>query len=67
MDVAEQAEIPFQRIEALADAARMRTEQDDAAGAIALYDEILAELEVSDVARGEFEMRKAELETSLAG
>ena len=67
LDVAAQAEIPFQRSEALADAARMRTQQDDATGAIELYDEILGELEVSDVARGEYEMRKAELETALAG
>ncbi len=62
LDVGRRAPIEFQRVEALSDAARMRTELGQFGDAIAIYDEILATMEVSDAGRGEFEMRKAELE-----
>lgn len=67
LEVAEFAELPFQRIEALADAARMRMEQGDDAGAITIYDEILAEMEPNDPARGEYEMRRAEMQARQIG
>ena len=67
MSVAESAELPFQRIEALADAARMRMEQGNDTGAITIYDEILAEMEPNDPARGEYEMRRAEMQARQIG
>ena len=67
LDVADAVDISFLKQQALSDAARIRASQGDAQGAIALYDRILADLEVSDPTRGEFEMRKAELETAMIG
>lgn len=67
MEVAGASRIAFQRHAALADAARMRAQQSNLEGAVALYDEILEEMEPSNPDRGEYEMRKAELETTLAG
>lgn len=67
MQVAESAELPFQRIEALADAARMRTDQGNDAGAITLYDRILADMPANDPSRGEYEMRRAEMQARQIG
>ncbi len=67
LEVAEAAELPFQRIQALADAARMRMDQGNDTGAITIFDEILAQMELSDPARGEYEMRRAEMQARQIG
>jgi predicted negative regulator of RcsB-dependent stress response len=60
MNVAERAPLSFQRSQALADAARIRIAQGDAAGAVELYDRILDGLEDTDPLRGRYEMLRAE-------
>ena len=59
--LADRAELGFQVRDALADAARIRSEQGDIEGALALYDRLLAELDEDDPTRGLVEMRRAEL------
>jgi len=60
--IADEAELEFQVIESLEDAARARVRQQNAAGAAELYDRILARLDESDPSRGVYEMRLAEME-----
>jgi predicted negative regulator of RcsB-dependent stress response len=55
------AALDFQVIESLENAARARVRQQDAAGAVELYDRILATLDDSDPSRGMYEMRRAEM------
>jgi len=57
-------ELDFQIQEALAAAARLRTEAGDKAGAAELYGEILSTLEEGDPQRGFWEMRLAEVSTA---
>lgn len=61
LSVAEQSELSFQTQEALAGAARIRVQEDDPEGAIALYERALSGLDEDDPRRGRFEMRIAEL------
>jgi predicted negative regulator of RcsB-dependent stress response len=65
--VADGAELEFQRVEALLDAARIRLELGNAAGAAELYEELLEGSELSDPDRGLYEMRLAEARTRAAG
>lgn len=58
--VADAAELDFQRIGALGDAARVRASRDDHAGAAELYERILDGLEEQHPDRGFYEMRLAE-------
>lgn len=60
--VADRSDLSFQIHEALSSAARLRAEQGNAPGAIALYQQALERLEENDPMRGHFEMRIAELE-----
>jgi tetratricopeptide (TPR) repeat protein len=60
--VADRSDLSFQINEALSAAARLRAEQGNATGAIALYQQALERLEENDPMRGHFEMRIAELE-----
>ena len=60
LEVADDARLEFQRIEALSDAARIQQQTGDAAGAADLYGRILDLLEETDPRRGVFEMRRAE-------
>jgi len=64
---ADQAELPFQRHEALGDAARTRSRTGDHAGAAELYRRILDEIEEDHPERGLYEMRLAEAETAATG
>ncbi len=64
MRLADRAELSFQVRDALADAARLRASRGDVAGAIALYDRLLGELDENDPTRGVVEMRRAELSAS---
>lgn len=62
LEVADRSELSFQIHEALSSAARIRAQQGDASGAVALYRRALERLEEGDPLRGHFEMRIAELE-----
>lgn len=61
--VAEQAELAFQRERALEDAARLRFDRGDAAGAAELYQRILDGMETGDPDRGAIQLRLAEART----
>lgn len=61
--ISQAADMSFQVRDALAEAARIRTQAGDLQGAAALYEQILADLESDDPARGFFEMRLAEVRT----
>lgn len=63
LQVADEALLDFQQVEALQDAARMRMAQDAAAGAVELYERILDEMELADDRRGAIELRLAEART----
>lgn len=65
--VADAAELDFQRVGALADAARVRTAQEDHSGAAELYQRILDSLEETDPDRGLYEMRLAEARAAASG
>lgn len=65
--VADEAELEFQRVEALLDGARIRLELGNAAGAAEIYQELLEGSEPSDPNRGLYEMRLAEARTRAAG
>jgi hypothetical protein len=67
MTVAEQADLPFQRRDALADAARVRAVSGDHAGAAELYRRILSDLDAAHADRGLYEMRLAEEEHAARG
>ena len=58
--VADAAELDFQRVDALADAARLRSSQGNPAGAAQLYQRILDQLDPDSPDRGLYEMRLAE-------
>lgn len=59
--LADRAELSFQVHDALADAARVKRDQGDIAGALAVYDRLLAEMDEGDPGRGVVEMRRAEV------
>jgi tetratricopeptide (TPR) repeat protein len=59
--IADTAELEFQVIESLENAARARIRQQDAAGAAELFDRILSTLDETDPSRGVYEMRRAEM------
>ena len=59
------AELTFQIREAISGAARIRTNQGNFSGAVELYEEVLATMEVEDPERNYWEMRLAE--TSARG
>jgi len=63
--IANRSELDFQVRDALRNAARMRADRGDAAGAIELYERLLGDMEENDVARGVFEMRIQELKTRM--
>ena len=67
LDVADAAELAFQRNEALADAARLRERQGQWAGAAELYEEILDGLEETDEDAGLYRMRLAEARAAAEG
>lgn len=60
LEVAERAELDFQRVEALGDAARIRESAGDPAGAVALYERLLDELEPGHGDHGLYQMRLSE-------
>ncbi len=64
LQIAEQAELAFQQIGALDDAARLRTEAGDFAGAAELYQRLLDEHEFSVEQQGIYEMRLGEALTA---
>lgn len=63
--LAGRARLGFQVREALSNAARLRREQGDAAGALALYDRLLGEMDEEDPDRGVVEMRRGEVAAIL--
>jgi len=67
LNVAEGAELGFQRIDALEDAARARELQGDHAGAAQLFQQIVDELEPGDQELPYYQMRLAEASTGAAG
>jgi|SRR5688572_4645393 predicted negative regulator of RcsB-dependent stress response len=62
MSVANDADLAFQKRDALADVARVRTLRGDHAGAVEIYRQILADLDETDPERGLYEMRLTEAE-----
>ncbi len=58
--IADNARFDYQKVAALDNAARIRTERGNAAGAVALYDRILALLPADSQDRPIYEMRRAE-------
>ena len=65
--VADRADLDFQVQNALTDAARLRRERGDPAGAADLYQRILDELEDAAPQRGVFELRLEEARTAAKG
>lgn len=63
--IADATDIPFQRRDALAAAARLREARGDPAGAKELYDRILASLPPDSPERGLYQLRSAELAARL--
>ncbi len=63
--LADRARLGFQVREALSNAARLRHGQGDAAGALALYDRLLEEMDEEDPDRGVVEMRRGEVAAIL--
>lgn len=61
LDIANRSELSFQIRDALASAARIRSVQGDADGAIELYERVLEGLDVSAPERGLYEMRIEEI------
>ena len=59
--LADRAALGFQVQDALADAARVKRDRGDIAGALALYDRLLEEMDETDPGRGVVEMRRAEV------
>ncbi len=59
--VAEQAEMAFQQREALEDAARIRAERGDRAGAVEIYDRLIGMTEEGSPDRDVYEMRRMEI------
>jgi len=63
--IADRSELDFQIRDALAAAARIRSDQGNAAGAADLYRRILEELDENDPDRGLYEMRLAEVSQNI--
>ena len=59
--VAEQADMAFQQREALEDAARIRVDRGDRAGAVELYDRLISLSEEGSPERDVYEMRRTEI------
>ena len=59
--LADRAQLAFMVRDALADAARLRRDSGDAAGAVELYDRLLDEMDETDPDRGLMEMHRAEV------
>jgi len=59
--VAEEAELEFQQREALEDAARIRVDRGDRAGAVELYDRLIGMTEEGSPDRDVYEMRRTEI------
>lgn len=66
LQVAEEVELDFQRVQALQDAARLRTAMGNPGGAAELYEEILEGMSVDDPERGAIELRLGEARTLAA-
>lgn len=64
--VADAAELDFQRVDALADAARVRSARGDARGAAELYQRILDDLGPDSPDRGLYQMRLAEAQAAAS-
>ena len=64
--IADGAEFPYQRLDALDAAARIRLDRGDFAGAVALYERILGMLPADAPNRSIYEMRRAEAQTRAA-
>jgi predicted negative regulator of RcsB-dependent stress response len=64
LEIADRSRLEFQVKNALAAAARIRSRQGNAAGAIELYERVLESLEEDNPERGLYEMRIAELRAS---
>jgi predicted negative regulator of RcsB-dependent stress response len=62
--IADRSELDFQVRNALAAAARIRRDQGDAEGAIALYQRLIDHFEETDPRRGQFQMRIQEIESA---
>lgn len=67
LQVADRAELGFQRTEALEAAARVRLQQDNPEGAAELYRQILDGLDEGDPQRGRYEMLLAEMRARVDG
>lgn len=68
LEVADRAELGFQVVNALGDAARVREMNGDLAGAVELYEDILVRLEDAPAEqRGPYEMRLAEVRAGMRG
>lgn len=65
--VADRSDLDFQVRDALANAARIRGERGDSAGAIELYERVLASLDENAPERGRYEMRIAEIRSGSNG
>jgi predicted negative regulator of RcsB-dependent stress response len=61
LDIADRSELEFQIRDALVAAARIRETRGDADGAIALYERVLDEVEITAPERGMYEMRIQEI------
>jgi predicted negative regulator of RcsB-dependent stress response len=64
--IADRSDLEFQEHEALEEAARIRTRRGDLAGAVELYERILADLDDTEPGRGVYEMRLEELRAQQA-
>ncbi|MCE2454843.1 MAG: tetratricopeptide repeat protein [Gemmatimonadetes bacterium] len=65
LEIADRAELAYQKRDAFAAAARLRVGRGDLAGAAALYEEILASFEDNDPDRGRYVMRLEGLRTAM--
>jgi hypothetical protein len=66
MRIADRSDLDFQVRNALAAAARIRRDQGDVQGAVALYQRLVDDLEEGDPIRGLFEMRIQEIESATS-
>jgi len=64
MRIVDRSDLDFQVHDALAAAARLRRDQGDAQGAVALYRRLVEDFEEGDPRRGVFEMRIQEIESA---
>ena len=62
--IADRSELDFQIRDALVGAARIRADQGDTAGAVELYERVLAEIDETSPDRGLYKMRIQELKTA---